>query len=522
MSNRSTAPSQTDAGSTASAAGTAARGGQATPQQLSLPQELNQQLGRLENDLEALRFDIRSINKGVKASLKQLTERDTDLTGKVAETYQRLGSLDEAYRDLSGKSTRIGAEIKQIAGQLQQLAGRSEAEIGALQGGVQDLLKRSEELGQQARQTTQALNKSIKENSAAMAALEQQLKAEIADLAERSQQRHDDLYAATVAVAARLDATDDQVRNQQARLLKMQDVDQALERRAGALEQTTEALSQTSRELSRATSLLTRRSNELATAVQALEARTLANEASIADLHDQTAATERSLLALMRLEKRHVQWLGGGLALVLLLVLGFYLSEQYNWSSEAQINSGLEADIQDVQQQVSATRSSVADVQSDLSTTGQGLADLSGQVARIDDATQDRLQQIEQHLVSVGDQVDSIDGRVTNLRPHREFGNGNVIHGPEWLANQPLDHHAIRLASVSDKQDLYRVAERYGHYLQHELAYLPVSQPQGQTRYLLLMGSFATVREAQQALRSLPHSIEFQRPTVAALRSVLN
>lgn len=76
----------------------------------------------------------------------------------------------------------------------------------------------------------------------------------------------------------------------------------------------------------------------------------------------------------------------------------------------------------------------------------------------------------ETTLATIGDQVDSLDDRLTNLHPSRTFGNGNVIHDPTWLAQQAAGQYVIDLATLSDKQ-----AEHYSHYLQDDLAYLPVN-----------------------------------------------
>jgi DamX protein len=105
------------------------------------------------------------------------------------------------------------------------------------------------------------------------------------------------------------------------------------------------------------------------------------------------------------------------------------------------------------------------------------------------------------------------------MRPHRRIGNGNPIHAAEWISHQPAGNHTIHLATLSDKQAIYKLAERYHTHLTDDLAYLPVSVRNTQ-RYALIYGNYPGATEAESALNRLPRMIERQRPTVHSMKQV--
>ena len=169
------------------------------------------------------------------------------------------------------------------------------------------------------------------------------------------------------------------------------------------------------------------------------------------------------------------------------------------------------------QGEVVATQAAVNVVADDLTATGQKLSQLDTRVTEMDAAVHGELEQLQQKLVTITDHVDSINGRVTNLRPHRTFGNGSVINGPEWVAAQPAERYTVRVATVTTKQDLYKTAERYSHYLKQDLAY--VAQKNG---YALLLGSYDSVQAARIGMASLPYYVGFERPSVLSFKSLAN
>ena len=123
--------------------------------------------------------------------------------------------------------------------------------------------------------------------------------------------------------------------------MKLQAVDQALEKRSEALESTSVELTKKSRELSRSTTALNQRSSELSAAIAALQAKTEEHSGLIANLQDRTEQTAKVLFALIMREKRHFWTLVAVLAMVVLAIGAFFAYENANWQTEAMpIGSG--------------------------------------------------------------------------------------------------------------------------------------------------------------------------------------
>ncbi|MEJ2453256.1 MAG: hypothetical protein P8103_03750 [Candidatus Thiodiazotropha sp.] len=472
----------------------------------SNPGELNQKIGQIDADLDGLRKELNTTNKGLMNNLTQLNEKDTDLRSKVTEAYQQLGHLDNAYRTLTDKSADISREIKAVSKHINEVNKKAETDIGSLSDEHGVLVNRVEELTAKSKKTTQDLNKSIKANTKAMLELEKNLLTEIDDLANASKSRDEDLDKKTEVLAEGLTKADAEIQANQARLIKMQAIDQALEKRALALEATTTDLTKKSRELSRSTTILNQRTQQLSESVRALQATTEEHGHKINGLQQRAEKTANALYALIMQEKRHFRLLGASLALLLLGFLGFLLYNNANWQEETAINGALQTGITVVSDDLAVTDNQVTRLDSSL---GQ----LQQQSQAADEATQEEITTINRKLATIGDQVDSLDGRLNNMRPHRSFGNGNVIHGPEWLARQAAGQYVIHLATLADKQALYQLAERYSTYLKDDLAYLPVAV-NGSQRYALVYGQFESEAKANSALSRMPRYIERQRPSV--------
>ena len=123
-------------------------------------------------------------------------------------------------------------------------------------------------------------------------------------------------------------------------------------------------------------------------------------------------------------------------------------------------------------------------------------------------------------MVNMKDQAQSLDGRISNISPFTQFGKDNMIHGPQWVAEQPADHYAIHVATVSSKQELYDVATRFSHYLTDELAYVPVRKADGQQLYAMVYGSYKTHVEARSVLNNLPYNINWHSPSIQKMATV--
>jgi septal ring-binding cell division protein DamX len=122
-------------------------------------------------------------------------------------------------------------------------------------------------------------------------------------------------------------------------------------------------------------------------------------------------------------------------------------------------------------------------------------------------------------LLNINDQTQSLDGRINNISPFSQIGSNNIIHGPQWLSQQPADDFAIQVASVTSKNDLYDIAERYNHYLKDELSYYTVESGRSE-KYVLVSGGYASERQAAAVIRRLPRYVNFQRPVMVRMGEV--
>jgi DNA repair exonuclease SbcCD ATPase subunit len=471
----------------------------------SLPNELNSKIGKIDADLDDLRSELSKTNRSVKHSLTHLSDKGSDLTSKVSETYQQLGALDEAYKSLSDKSATISKDIKAISKQIDLVSDKSDTDIGLLSEAYQALIMRTDELAKKSKQTTQTLNKSIKDNAKTLRDLENALVSEIDNLARSSKERDETLANKSDEISTNLSRAEEEIRSNQARMLKLQAVDQAIENRVSNVEATATELTKKSGELARSTTALNKLTTRLSEAVEELQARMDEHGDQISDLQDRVERGARALVSLIMVEKRHFRLLGGTMVLLLVALFAFMGYQTVNWRSESQINTALQSDLGATAAQLTATQSE--------------LGELGDQARKSHNAMQDELAGINDRLVAIGDQVDTLDGRVTNMRPYRGIGNDNTIHGSDWITKQPASNHTIHLATVSEKQELYKLAERYHSYLKDELAYLPVTAGEVK-KYALIYGNYTALSEAESVLSRLPQMIERHRPSLHTMQQV--
>jgi chromosome segregation ATPase len=471
----------------------------------SVPNELNNKIGKIDADLNDLRNELKKTNLNVKTSLSQLSDKEGDLTTKVSETYQQLGMLDEAYKVLSGKSTSLSKDIKDISKQINQISAKTDSDVALLNDGYKKLITRTDELTQKSKQTTQALNKSIKDNTQMLKELETALVKEIDTLAKSTQERDQELADRNDKISRDLNQAEEDIKASQARMLKLQAVDQALEKRVTHVEESAEDLTKKSRELSRSTTLLNKRSAELSDAIDELRARSEVHDEQISDLQAQAAIGAQALKSQSILQSHHFKTLSAVIGLLAIALLFFIGSEYLNWESASETNTVLKSDI-------STTGDQLVTTQSQLSQLGK-------KAVETQKIMQSEITHLNERLMKIGDQVDTLDGRVTNMGPQRTFGNGNVIRGADWISKQHPEHHTIHLATLDDKQEMYKLAERYHTYLKDDLAYLPVNI-KGSLHYALIYGNYSTETDAESSLSRLPRMIQRQRPSVHTMERV--
>ena len=158
----------------------------------------------------------------------------------------------------------------------------------------------------------------------------------------------------------------------------------------------------------------------------------------------------------------------------------------------------------------------ISGLQQDTVKSADTIAEVQDKLVVLNDRLEEEVKTINSKLQNINDQAQSLDGRVSNISPFSQIGSNNIIHGPQWLSQQPADMVAIQVATVSRKNDLYDIAERYNHYLKDELSYYTVKSGQAE-KYVLVSGGYASERQAAAVMKRLPRYVNFQRPVMVSM-----
>ena len=450
--------------------------------------DINAKIGLLEASLGQLQTELDVINKSVDEGLERLGDSELDLTSKVSETYKRLGEIDNTYKSLSAISENIDNEVKKLTTEIEDVATQSASELenhnSQFTEQHQQLVERVNDLVKHSHETNMQLTQSINDNTQSLLKLEKELVEEIDTLANATSERSDNI--------------EKDVESSKARILQLQSVDDALEKRAASLETTAAELNQKSKQLDASIELLDMRTDELSTIVDKLLEYSEKHSSLISALQDKSVEMAMSIKALASTENKHFKILSGFLLVAILAIAGLYFYHQSEMSHGAVVTAERS---QAVDQQISG-------LQQDNVKSAVTISEVQDNVVAIND-----------RLQHMNDQADSLDGRISNMSPFSQIGSNNVIHGPQWLAQQPADNYAIQVASVSSKNDLYDIAERYNHYLKDELSYYTVKSGQSE-KYVLVSGGYASEREAAAVKWRLPRYVNFQHPAITRMGDV--
>ena len=285
--------------------------------------EINDQITAVEGSISTLTKKLNATNKQVKSDVNRLTTSDAEITDKVADTYKQLAVIDNTFGELSQQSNKITVDLKKVNTTLKafeksskealNLAIDTQSEVNSeFTQQHEDLIQRAEKLSKNAKTISTKLTKSIKENSKALSELEAKIITDLENVAQLSQSRDEKLDD-------KIKTSNDEISSQKAKMLLMQSVDEALEKRASALEGTSDQLVIDSQNLRDSTETLDILTSKLSSDVQALELHTaqlaqenIEQQAQIDELQVNTGSITRTLLALATLEKKHFRVLAGG------------------------------------------------------------------------------------------------------------------------------------------------------------------------------------------------------------------
>ncbi|MCK5663510.1 MAG: hypothetical protein KAI17_08480 [Thiotrichaceae bacterium] len=477
--------------------------------------EINNQMSAVEGSISALTKKLNATNKKIKTDVTRLTTSDAEITDKVADTYKQLAVIDTTFEELSQQSNKITADLQNVNSSLTSFKKSSSKAIHNLidtQSEVnktvklqqEDLIQRAEKLSKNAKTISTKLTKSIRKNSKALSELEAKIITDLEKVAQLSETRDDKLDD-------KIKSSSDEIRSQKAKMLLMQSVDEALEKRAAALEETSEKLIEESQNLKETTETLDILTSKLSADVESLELHTarlaqenIEQQAQIDELQVNTGSLTRTLLALASLEKKHFRALAAGSLLLLLAVIATFFYGEYardtDQAVEAQRNTV-------INEQVSSLQNKVEDEQMASQVFYSEIIELQNNLTQVKSELQQKTEAIKAEIVEMNDEVQSLDGRVQYLAPLYNFGSDNTIHGSQWLSSLDESKMSIKIATVTDKQDMYEIAQRYSNYFTEELAYFITADKQ----YTLIYGgNFNDEQQVKNTLRKMPGYINFE------------
>ncbi|MBT8130557.1 MAG: hypothetical protein KJP10_11230 [Gammaproteobacteria bacterium] len=461
--------------------------------------DINARISMLETSLDGLQSELGSIDRSVDQGLERLNDNDLDLSAKVSETYKRLGEIDHSYKSLSTLSENIDNEVRKLTAEIEDVAARSATNLenhdSYLKGQHVALVERVNELVSLSHEANMQLTQSIADNTTAFRKLEHDLVEEIDVLAHASNQRSGNI--------------EKEIESSRARILQLQAIDDALEKRAAGLESTTAGLTQKSRELHASLELLDMRNDELSAMIDKLLEYSEKHSSLISGLQDQSIEMAMSLKALAGTEKRHYKITSGFLLLLMLAVAVLYFYHQAEMNHDA-IVTAEKAKV--VDQQLDGLEQSSKKSALTLEQLEHGLLVLSD---RFDNEV--RVMKTKQQAMD--DQALSLDGRISALSSSSRIGSDNIIHGPQWLARQPSESFAIQVTTVSNRSDLYAIAKRYNRYLNDALSYYTVDTGNARS-YVLVSGVYAGEQAAYGFLNRLPRTVNYQRPVVRRMAEI--
>ncbi len=467
--------------------------------------EINKQMESVENSIDKLNKKLNANNKKIKTDITRLTQSEAEITDKVADTYKQLGVIEGTFQDLNKQSDKVNSELKKLNLSIKALEKSSAEALNKAidtQSAVNDefkqahneIIDRAEKLAKKATSISSKLNKSIKDSSKALTELEAKIVSELETIAQSSEQRD-------IKLDKKIEQSVEELNSQKAKILLMQSVDEALDKRASALETTSTQLLEDSDSLKQSSEVLNVLTARLSTDVEALEVHTAKlaqqnhqQQGFIETLQEKTSTFGQNLLALATLEKRHFRIFGVTSVLMLLAIIGLFVYGEYMRTTEVSAESQRNAQVSD---QVNSLKGRVKDEQVATQVFHQEIIALKKNISSL-----------KQEMQGMNDQVESLDGRVQYQAPLYSFGSDNTIHGSQWLLQLNPELYSIKIATVSDQQELYDIAQRYSYYFEQDLAYFMNAEQQ---LTLIYGGKFESEQQVSEILQHMPRYMNNQR-----------
>ena len=458
--------------------------------------DINAKITTLDTDLAQLRMELGIINNSVEEGLDRLGDADTDLTAKVAETYKRLGEIDNAYKSLLNISSRIDTDIKTLNGDVSSVAEQSASGIKNLE---QSTIAQSHEFTQKNQQVASRVNQLVETSKLTSELLVQKIQSTTDNMLQIEKSVVAEIESLSSTTKDKTESLGNSIDSNKAKIIKLQAIDEAIIRRATTLEISSAELTVKSQHLEASTDQLRHSANELSTGLSELQQRTQTLEditnshgSLIGGLQKATSDIADKLAALAGRETKHFNIAVAGLLLLLVVTAGIYFVQQDQFT----LNDSQIAGLQQTQKNSAVI-------------VGDSLTALDSKIDLMNSVLQDELK-------TVKDQVQSVNGRLSQSSPFSQIGDDNIIHGAQWIAGLPRENFTVQLAYAGNKDAMYEIAQRYNYHLKDSLSYFEVNE-KGVVKYALLSGNYTTQKQAMSAKDSMPRYIDMQKPVVRKL-----
>jgi chromosome segregation ATPase len=479
--------------------------------------DINTKITALDTDLAQLRAELSAINSSVEEGLDRLGDTDTDLTAKVSETYKRLGEIDNAYKALLGISSRIDSDIKKLNGDVSTVAVQSATGIKTLE---QSTIAQSNEFAHKNEQVVSRVNHLVETSKLTGDLLSQKIQATTEKMLQFETKVVAEIESLSNTTKDKTDAIETSVESNKAKILKLQSVDEAIIKRATTLEITSAELSVKSQDIQSSVEQLQMSTNSLSSGLDELREQTRALEditnnhgSLITGLQKASSDLTEKLTVLAGRESKHFNIVTASFLLLLIVTAVIYFTQQKQFDvTDAKIAGNSE--------KVDAQITGLQQIQSDTAAaTGDTIIALEEKIDELSTTMQQDIAQVDRKMKEMQDQVQSVDGRLTNEAPYSQIGNDNIIHGEQWIAALPKQNFTVQLAYVDSQSAMYELAQDYSYYLKNSLSYFEV-EDNGVTRFVLLSGNYTTQQQAAEKIQSMPRYINRQQPVVKKLDDV--
>lgn len=472
--------------------------------------DLNAKIAGMESALTKLEKRLATSTKSMQASIKKGEKNHDTLDAGLSKTKDQIGAIDLSLASLSTLTTRLSEANQQVSQELIK--------------GLTEQQGRIEEGADQRQQDHQQLQGLIERSTL----IEERLQGVTLQLAQASEQGANSLRELELRLEQQQEAIKSSINTHLEQAVAAQNavvvaLQAELASKAVALEQG----------LNQAQVTIETQQETLAEQQQITE--TL--QQSTYSLHKQGDALQQQAVRHgmgisfnTRMQHRNYRLLGGSM-LLLALVVGVMFALNHNQHAEEQatITTVEQTFIQHTTQQqqslvalMDTLEQELGGVRAELNTqrdSTDGYQQENQRLQQTINGLEQQLSQLNSQLEVVDEQAQNIDGRLTALAPNRNFGRDNTIRNSTWLAQQDPTHFAIYLTTVTEKQQLYTLAQRHGPRLQQELAFLEGKGDES-SQFALFYGNFVSQQEAEAVLRRMPRMDPRTAPRVVTMQDI--